>query len=416
MNKKQIVLLSVLSSISSTHLLALPPCGFVRPFEYNFVIPQYGHNHAAVDVQLHGGVAVNAYNLNGTKVSPLHYLQPNENSLAMVKGFAAGTEQSAIAQQFNVNDDDGTRGRLVFNGKISAPVSALFTLHKVFHEHWFVGLSLPVYSMKLSNLSWADQTLNLNLADTLTKTLLTNNLAANVARLGNNLTLQDWSKTGPGDVACIGGYRHNFFQNKPWIKEVMVNVRAGFTLPTGLTQDEDLLMNMPFGNDGSVALIVGGGLELNLKQRVRAGLDVNFLHTFNNTRARRIKVDSTQTDFLLLTKTDVQKDPGFFQEFNIYLEPKIIEGLSFLWGYQYKKKGKDHFYVVSNAYSSTIANTAESLKEWTMHSMLLQSKVALDTLTGNERAPHCSLFCTVPFNGLRSLQVVDLGCSIFVDF
>ncbi len=414
MNKKQ-WLLAVVSCSISVSMYTLPPLGFPRSFEHPFMNEPHGQKNVAAAVQLHGGVAVKAY--NGTdKVNPLHYLQPNENTLAMVKGFVAGTQQDAIAQQFNVNDDNGVRGRIVFDGKVSVPCSALFSLYKVFDQHWFVGVSLPVYSMKLSNLTWADQTLNLNAADALTKTLLTNNLAANVLQLCDGLRLNNWSKTGPGDMTVLGMYKHNFLQNKPWIKNVFASIRAGFMLPTGLRQDQDLILNMPFGNDGSVGLVVGGGLKINFKHRVDLGLDVNFLHTFNNTRLRRIKVHSTQTDFLLPVKTDVQKDPGFLQEFNLFTQAKIIDGFSVMCAYQYVKKGKDYFYVVSNAYSSTIANTAEFLKDWTMHSVMLQTALNWNVITGNQKAPLTSLFCKIPFNGIRSIQVAEVGVSCGFDF
>ncbi len=396
-------------------LYGLPPINTARTFENNsrFISRE---NKLAFETLFQAGFNVCGYNANGDKVNSLQYLSPDQNGLAMVKGFAEGTEQAAIAQQFNVGDDDGVRGHLIFTGNVSIPFSTIISVQKSFGSHWFIGASLPFYSMKLSNLQWVDQTQNVAFADNRAKTLLTNNLAANVERLGSGLKLNNWTKTGPGDLTLLGGYQHKFSQNKPWIKQVTVNVRSGFTLPTGLPQDENLIMNFPFGNDSTVGLIVAAGLEVDFKQIVDAGIDVEFLHVFNNTRDRRIKVDASQTDFLLLTKTAVQKDPGFFQKFNLYIQPKICTGFSFFCAYQFNKKGKDHLYVVSNNYSSTIANTAESLKEWTMHSIVVQPQLDFSKITLNQKAPQCSLYCKVPFNGARVVQGVGFGFTVALNF
>ena len=397
-------------------LYGLPPINSLRVFDSNNkIIGDLGKTFSFQAV-VAGGFNTTGYNANGDRVNALQYLSADQNGLAMVKGFDAGTEQAAIAQQFNINDDDGVRGHLVFTGNLSMPISSIFTVQKSFGNHWFVGLSLPIYSMKLSNLQWSDQTQNVTFADNLAKTLITNNLAANVERLGSGMQLRNWSKTGPSDITILGGYRHSFVQNKPWIKNVTVNVRSGFMLPTGLTCNEDLIMNFPFGNDGSVGLVVGAGIDVDFKQIVDAGIDVEFLHVFNNTRNRRIKVDANQTDFLMLTKADVQKDPGFFQKFNLYVQPKICAGFSFLCAYQFTKKGKDHLYVISNSYSSTIANTAESLKEWTMHSFVIQPQLDFSAITDWQKAPQCALFCKIPFNGARAVQTPTVGFSLTVDF
>jgi hypothetical protein len=281
-------------------------------------------------------------------------------------------------------------------------------------DGFWVGAFMPFYHMKLKNVVWTDQTKSINAADLQAQALLTNNLSANVSRMGKGLSLDAWSKSGPGDLTFIGGYRHSVRQYKPWIKNVAFNVRAGMMIPTGVKKDEDKVMFMPFGNDGSVGLLVGAGLDVNYLERVNAGIDVELMHVFNNTRERRIKTDTTQTDFLLLERTTVQKDPGFYQKFNIYVEPRLFWNVSVLAAYQHTKRGQDRYYVVSNDFSSTVANTAESLKTWSTHNMFLQLKI--DTATKNETRfrPQISVFYQHPFNGKRSVQnkLVGLSCTL----
>ena len=284
-----------------------------------------------------------------------------------------------------------------------------------FKNNFWVGLFIPFYKMELKNVVWTDQTKNITSDDVCTKTNITDSIFANVDRLGSGLQLKDWDKAGFGDTTFIIGWSGKFKQYKQWIKDVFPNIRLGLSIPTGVKKDEDKIMFMPFGNDGSVSFLVGAGLKLNYVNWVDAGVDVEFMHTFNNTRRRRIKVDKDQTELLLLTKTNVQKDPGFMQKFNLFIEPKF-KNVSIRCAYQHVKRSSETYYVISNDYSSTIANSANMLKEWTTHNVLLQLKVDTANDDFNKFRPQFNIFYQHPFNGRRSVQSRQCGIGVTLSF
>lgn len=401
--------------LANYSLKALAPTNVIRPYDVNVttkkITPEQKWHFTNT---LLVGSASNhyAWNENGHKVRDTQLWNANQNALAMVRGYPQGSTLSNIAQNVNAIDgDNGIRGHFEVTGDFSIPLSYLANARYYFNTHWWLQLSIPVYTIQLKNVTWTDQTLSLTADDTATKTAITNNLAANVASWGDGLSLDSWKKTGTGDLVIMTGWQGDYLQRKPWIKQVNPGIRFGLTLPTGIKKDENKIMFMPFGNDGSVGLIVGAGLNVNFKHRIDTGIDIELMHVFNNTRLRRIKVDQHQTEFLLLTKTEVQKDPGFTQKFTLYCEPKLGFGFSARVSYQHIRRGQDTFYVVSNTYSSAIANTAQSLKEWTTHNVTAQLKWDTATQT-NQRRPEFNFYFTHPFNGRRSVQTQQFGCGI----
>ena len=236
--------------------------------------------------------------------------------------------------------------------------------------------------------------------------------------MGDGLDLNGWKRTGPGDLNLLLEFMFDFPQkNRQFLKNVDVGGRVGFTFPTGLKQDVDKLMAFPFGYNGAVGIVYGGGLSVTLGDYFKAGFDVQLLHLFGNTRERRIKTSIDQTDLLLLAKTPAYTDYGLTQRFNLFVQAYNIAGVSFLVGYQFLKKGEDHLALNSCDYSSTIANTAISLDEWIVHSAEFNLSYDFSACqTDPWIVPQASLFARLPFGGKRSIAFTTVGFMLSVDF
>ena len=200
---------------------------------------------------------------------------------------------------------------------------------------------------------------------------------------------------------------------------VEVDARVGFTFPTGLKADEDKLLAFPFGYDGAVGILYGGGLNVQLGYRFKAGFDVPLLHLFGNTRNRRIKTAADQSDILLLAKTPAYKDYGLTQRFNLFVQAyHVWGGLSALIGYQFLKQGESHLALNSCEYSTFFAHTAASLEEWIVHSVEfnLHYRYCPTWCQDTGWAPQVSLFSRLPFNGKRSIAFTTVGMMLALDF
>jgi hypothetical protein len=416
--KKQIVLITLIFATMNS-IQAVAPVNFIRPYDINLSPKKWEEQKFFISHHVFFGTSSTdkGWNGEGKKVNDTQLWTSDQNALAMVKGYATGTELASIAQECNAIDgDDGIRGHFNVTGDLKINFSYLFSARYFVSDDWWVGVFVPVYRTEFKDVLLTDKTKSITADDVCTKTKITDSIKTNVATWGNGLSLDPWDKTGVGDIAVMAGWSKTFVQRKPWIKAVIGNVRGGVTLPTGVKKDEDKIMFMPFGNDGAAGIVIGAGLTINYIHRIDAGVDVELTHSFSSTKDRRIKVDSNQTEFLLLTKTSVHKDPGFMQKFTLFLEPKLFAGLSARLAYQHVRRGEDKLSIVSNEWSSTIANTAESLKEWTTHNVIAQLKWDTASEDKNKNRPELNVTFSQPFNGRRSVQTRQFGFGIVFKF
>ena len=363
------------------------------------------------------GTSTKGRNASGVVVPDTQYLSAQQNGLAMLKGSFVNSEPALVAQQINVDDDDGVRGHYVVTGDFSVP--AQWTLGGRYHfwNEWAVSAHVSLLSMQCKNILWTNQTKNVTGDDALTRTLLTDSFFSNVAQWGDGLNLQDWEKRGLSDATVMLTWQRKFLQNKEWLKEVGVRMRIGLTLPTGVKKDEDKAFSVPFGNDGAYALPFGAGLDLRFRNYVRLGVDVSFEHIFSHTKNRRIMTDANQTNYLYLHKTETRKEYGITQMFNLYIEPQLPKGFALRLAYQHAKHNDDELFILSSAYSSITANKASSLKEWTTHHLITQLKWDAEKAYSDARIrPQLSVFLKTPFNGKRSLQTTTIGFSCSIGF
>jgi hypothetical protein len=412
--KKQIALLLL---TICTGMNAVPFVNAIRPYDINFQPLYWQHQEKQFSIMTAYGVSGKARNADGDKVSEPQYLHADQNALAMLKGAVTTSEAANIAQQINVNGDNGVRGHYVVTGDFQVPLNFVCAGHYHFLGEWTLNAYLPLYRMTFKNIVWENQTKNVTGDDALTRSLLTDDFFTNVTRLGDNLNLQEWGKTGVGDLTVSLSWMRRFLQHKEWLKEVRVNTRMGLSLPTGVKKDEDKAFSLAFGNDGAFGLPFGAGLDLRFKNLCWVGVDIGFEHIFSHTKERRIMTDAAQTNYLFLQKANARKEYGFTQMFNLYVEPELYKGLSLRLSYQHTKQSDAKLFTISEDFSSIIASKAADLKEWTTHHALIQLKWDRVKVDANARLlPQISIFGQVPFNGRSSLQTASVGMSIAFGF
>ena len=369
--RKQMYLFIVMALIGWQNMHSM---NLLRPYD-TLIRPAYTNDYRfQLDLYAQGGVADKGYNADGCATNALRIWQGSQDALAMLDGFPS---DSTIGQKRIAVDasDDGVRGHFCVDGDLRTKFSGAVGLRAFFKEAFSISAYLPFYAMELDNVCWRDQTKSVSDEDERVKSLLTNDFFANVCSLGDGLDLGGWKRNGIGDITVLGEWFHDFPQPKELLKNVRINLRAGLNLPTGLRADEDKILAVAFGNDGALGLPFGIGLDLRYVFYLRAGVDVQLTHVFGNTRSRRVLTDQSQTDLLLLKKMDVYKDFGLTQQFNLYVQIyKLIKQSSLLVGYQFIKHGNDELSLCSNPnFSSVIANSAEHLKEQTIHQIIVRA-------------------------------------------
>lgn len=386
---------------------------------YNILLrPEYNALHR-FQASVYAETSVADCAFNQCRVNPLQLWNSTQNSIAMLDGFDFET---AIGQKrIEVDaEDDGIRGHFCVNGKLETPFAGAAVLRTFFQETWSFSAYLPFYFMRLRNVCWHDHTGIVSDDDLRVRDFLTDDLFDTVFELGNGLCLGDWKRQGIGDLTLMLDWFNDFEQSKPLLKNVRINWWLGLTMPTGLRQDEDKILALPFGTDGSVALPFGVGLDLRFAFYVNAGFDVQLIHTFGNTRIRRIQTAQNQTDLLFLQKACVYKDYGLNQQFSLYGQlHRFARGASLMLAYQFTKQGDTSIALkCETRFSNTIANASESLKDWTLHQVFIRADYDFGAHLRDESplVPRLELYARIPFNGKRMVANTMLGMTIAVDF
>ena len=406
MNKKHI-LITLILTLAADSLCYFP----FNLFRFDNVLLQpykTGCNQLELNVLTEISTNVKGRNGSGEKVNPLNIWNKDQDALAMLRGFNPDSEIGELAAALNGVNDDGIRGHFDLCGNLHMNDIAFIGRWYLPKGFW-LDLFMPFYFMKLKCIELDDLTANITYQDLLTHELLTDNIVGNLKKLGD-LNVRPWEKSGPGDLVLSLWWKRDFRQEKPWLKNVRTSVRGGVTVPTGLKADINDIFPIPFGMNGAGGLFLGGYLEVTWGNCIKAGIDLQFLNLFGKARKIRIKTDENQTDIFLLAKCDAYLDFGFTQEYFLFLHAyRVFRGMSFKLAYNYIFNQQDEIYLKTTNFSNTIANTAQYLEDWTMHSFILMMDYEWENL--QNKSAKLSLFWKQPFNGRRSVQAVTFGAQ-----
>ena len=103
------------------------------------------------------------------------------------------------------------------------------------------------------------------------------------------MDISGWKKDDIGDIAANLYFKKVYKQEDLPVSKVCLGLKTGVSFPTGDEANEDVLISVPFGNDGSYGLIFGGAINVDTHKYLALGVDAEFLHLFGNTKKRRMK-------------------------------------------------------------------------------------------------------------------------------
>lgn len=425
MKQKNIIYLTlIISLVASSKLDAMFPINFSRGYDPHLKPPYWGN----ITVQLSGwgeaGFFTRGVNGENDEVNVLQIWQRNQNALAMLQGFSPDSPMTQLwetiknnAGQQNIDND--VRGHLIPCGDFKYRGGGGVTGRYHLNHNFSLAAYGQFYSLELKNVTFLDKTGGNSPADIAVREDLTDNFLATIKALDPSLNLDGWRRSGPGDLIFMAEWLRHFPQLKPILRDVVLNVRAGSLIPLSLKKNEDDILSVPFGFDGSSAIIFGGGIAVNWFNLINGGADIELTHFFGNTRERRIKVHPDQTELLFLAKVPAHKDFGLTQRYNLFLEAdRFYRGFSFGAAYQYWRHGEDKLALCSHEFSTEIANTAESLQEWTIHQMIITLSYDMYADLDDDAAikPHIRLFYRFPFNGQRAILSNTAGVMLTFNF
>lgn len=413
--KKNILLIILL--LAFNNLKAIFPINFFYPDDHPFRLLRQDDRDWQISCYGEGSLDVSGRNLQSRETNILQIWDYSQDALSMIRGFPEDSPIGQFSLPFNTISDDGTRGHLCF--KADSKMGGIFPIFRWYlPKDLTLSLTTPFYWVKIKDVCIQDMTESNTFGDLLVKDQIIDNLPSILETYGNGLKIGPWERFGPGDFWLEVDWIKNFEQPKRQnLTNVLLNIRGGLTLPTGLAQNIDEMFSIPFGNDHSLGIVFGGEVQMTMWDIFKIGIDAEFWQLFGTSRCYRVKTDISQTDFLLLAKTKARKRWGFTQRYDLWLEIMLCKGLSVEGWYQHIKHNKDKYSFFDPQYIESIANSAGRMQGWSMHNFIALAKYSgVDYFVDNCFVPQISIFYRKPFNGCGTIQSTNIGASLALEF
>ncbi|MCL4360831.1 hypothetical protein M1446_00570 [Candidatus Dependentiae bacterium] len=418
MKKNLYILLLCLFGLNLNAFIA--PINLFRPYDILLLPPKHPCNRLALSIGYEGSLEVKGFQeiCQGERtftrqVHPLQIYQCEQDALAALKGFPVDSSVGQLSQLFNIDDDNKTHGLFIPSGCFKVNANVMFGLRYYLPHDFIIGLFLPYFEMELKNVKFTEVE-----APTFEAQVpQANNLLQQVEQIGC-LSLDGWKRRGVGDLTLQAMWLRDFPQAKPWLENVRVNAQFGMIFPTGKHTNVNELLAIPFGNDGGWGFMLGAGLDLRFLNYLRFGANADFMPLFGNTRCRRIKIDRSQTDLFLVNKTATFKHFGVTNYFTLYGDiTSFCRRFSFRIAYEFMQHDRDKIFPHTDKINAIIANAAESLQEFTNHSLIffLNYDAQKDCCNYPVR-PFISTFYKLGFDGKRSMAANTLGFMFTLNF
>lgn len=322
---------------------------------------------------------------------------------------------TAFAAVFAGIGDDGTRGHLQLEGKFDRIDATFFAGYQIPATIFGGTLGIEVYAplvhKEVHGIQIADLTANPGVvADATVRNQLTSVLATRLAQLGGPV-LNNWSKTGIGDVIallswgyakeCVGGYG-----------------KIGVSFPSAPKKDINRAFSMALGSDGAWGLPIEMGIWKDACKHLRLGVDADFMIYFDRTAIRRLKTDVDQTGFLLLNKGLARKRHGLQWQLHTFAQAHhFLGGLSAQFGYQYVCRQTDHLIAKDANFDNGIINSDASLKVSDAHNLI--ARLNYDFFQGrclSSVIPQIGLYYKFNIGGKNIINNATVGGQFILKF
>lgn len=418
MNKKFLIITCLIFSGS---LFYAGPLGFLEP--YNFMIeaePASAQSKWQWNFLTQTCFDTQSFDQEGLPVNALQIYETQQNLLGLFQGLGAESQFNQLVNSLAGGSGGGVNnsqnGLFTPTGDFSGYQVAFLGSYKL-HQNCFFKVSLPVYNLQLSNVTWTYTGNNTTFSGEQIEAQLVNSFMMD-AQNNFDLSLGSWKTSGLGDLACLLDYIGDYPQGRPVLRNVRVHFRLGLTFPTGLLANENQVMSQPLGSDGSMTMPFGGGLDINLGRYFQCGFRGQFSYIWGNAKMRRVPTFESQTTLLFPSTLSTFKNYGMTQTFDLYAQAyNIFSGLSFKVAYEYYFKAQDRISIYVPGFNYELLNTDLGLDEITRHNMICLLSFDSAFLEKHDKIhPQVGIFLNLPFNGSLTTLASTVGVQLSLDW
>lgn len=408
--------------LATTTLGAYTPTNMNWPYDRTFTTQAWYKKLGSIGAAFEYMVSNRCYDPNEKQVAATQIYGENESSLSMLEGFEAGTEMNLLANRVR-GMQDGTRGMFATRGKLEAWsffLNGSFNLSMIkIPGDLTLNLSIPFQRRAMKDVTWTSLTKDLTVQDDMVRSVIGSNQEelSDFARTHAKLDLGDQERIGLGDIVAMLDWKCFFLHNHNRLKEVLVNLRAGVSIPTGHELDLDKAYDLSFGHDSTFAVPIGAGLQLGLSHNFAIGIDVGTTLLVRRSKEWRLKNGWAQTEHLLPKKGMATRDYGPEWKFKLYGRlTHALPGTAFLLGYQFHKMADSTLYEQDKTVSASLANRSASVDSNESHNGFVEVLWSPKEAHTWRVSPELSFGVKVPFNGKRMMSGATVSIAGSVRF
>jgi len=226
------------------------------------------------------------------------------------------------------------------------------------------------------------------------------------------LNMNDWSDSSIEDLRGEIFWRHaiNLNKSRPdgeWPNcSIIPFFSVGYNLAIAQEQDPDILLSLPFGNNGHNALDFNAGISFDFHDSVELGMAGGGTIFYKDIKKSRVPNNSYQ-NVIYPFKADLDIDPGNTWFINAFINSRYFDDhLSLHADYMYVNHDKDKHALVK---PDTVFKLAALEKNSAWNTQMVSCGLAYDI------SPGCSIGVKgqIAFGGENSYH--SSGCSVSIE-
>lgn len=385
---------------------------------YFYGEPRLGKNNlSSWDVTLAHGSTNQGRNGNGGKTCLLNIFGHN-NMLALGEGVPCkSTTDPLDIALINLArlPSRGTFGQLIFNGTFSITEANIFFTHN-FNCGLFVEAHMPIRNLQLSDICFKDLSPtdatcpNINTPEWQTFLTLFPQI---LHKYG--LSLASIHHKGFGDASFLLGQTWNY-QETEELDYIDFTIKGGILIPTGSTQNENLVFDIPLGYNGHIGIPLSLDLSFGCYDWLTFGVHGGILPFLHRLHTLRLKTNVNQNGFIKLAKGCASVRPGTIFEAGGYIKADhLCRGLSLLFAYSYARQNGTTVNPRSTGiFVPDVVCTDQLYRGWNMGTLNFIAEYDFSK-EGCIFGPRVGLFYNRIINGKRIFDTNMVGGSLGLD-
>lgn len=299
-----------------------------------------------------------------------------------------------------------------FGGKFKE-TDATFDLQQNLKLGFFVGMTLPVRSLSLTDISYSTTIPYTDERYTPLQNLITNDLDPMLQQQRIAPLKTPFEATGVSDLSVYLGWQDKNEPESDFIKYISGAVRGALSIPTGAVRDLNRVFALPMGANGHYGLHARGNVELGIFKYLAAGASVATSVYLRQTVARRLKTDATQNGWILLDKANVLEDLGHLWEGAAFVKAYATYGFALL-GFSLSQQERSSLSIessdnVSGLFNQQIINSDQRLTGWNYQTIHLLVRADAAAMTRLPAAPLIELSYDFPLAGKHVFNAPMFG-------